>query len=63
MTDYYKQPFGQSGAKKRPPTKRERKLTDDRRENEATIREHFDRSKLDPYDNAHGLDREDPHHE
>lgn len=31
----------------------------DRQENEATIREHFDRDKLDPYDNAHGLDRED----
>lgn len=31
----------------------------DREENERTIREHFDRTKSDPYDHAHGLDREE----
>ena len=58
----YTIPFGQ-GLQERPATARERKIDQDRRENEATIRERFDRSKADSYDNAHGLDREDTHHE
>lgn len=59
MTKRYEHPFGQSGVKERAATARERKIEADRRENDAAIREHFDRSKSDPYDHAHGLDRED----